>query len=293
MTSADLNADGRIDLIIDLQGAPSLQGHYIQLLVNRGPAGFVDETPELLPQPQVLTGPWVHSMQAADFNGDGFVDLIARNGLFPPIFLNDGTGHFINLPGSFLDYSGWATPEGINLTAMDANGDGRMDLIADLGIGNSTIYLFTQPDPGASQSGTAGSDKLAGRAGADLFIDTKANLAGDTILDFARGDRIVITDATLGSSLTGSASAVTYGTMSFTMTNLRNASFAATAAPEGGVQIAYGGPALIVSAGAGGAAIAGAASQPLPFAPDLLAEHSAHLFQVQHFRLADDIFAVA
>lgn len=52
----------------------------------------------------------------------------------------------------------------------------------DGGAGNDTI------EPGA------GADTLTGGSGADAFVDTAANLNGDTITDFSPGDRIQITD---------------------------------------------------------------------------------------------------
>ena len=125
------------------------------------------------------------------------------------------------------------------------SGGGGNDVIAG-GIGNDAIDGGTGNDV---ISGGAGADRLAGGTGADLFTDTRGNLNGDTIDDFARGDRIVLTDAALGSNLALNGSVLTYGTTSLTLANLTNASLAVSAAPEGGVQITYGGPPLIVSAG--------------------------------------------
>ena len=125
------------------------------------------------------------------------------------------------------------------------SGGGGNDTIAG-GIGNDVIDGGTGND---AISGGAGADRLAGGAGDDLFTDTRSNLNGDAIDDFARGDRIVLTDATLGSSLAWSGGVLTYGSTSLTLANLTNASIAVAAAPGGGVQIAYGGPTLIVSAG--------------------------------------------
>ena len=45
--------------------------------------------------------------------------------------------------------------------------------------------------------GVQGADSLTGGAATDTFRDTAAGLNGNTITDFAAGDRIVITDATL------------------------------------------------------------------------------------------------
>ena len=330
VTTADLNGDGRMDIIANLQGT-DFKGHYIQLLINRASAGFVDETAQLLPQPAVLTGPWIHSIQAVDLNGDGYVDLIARDGQYPPIFLNDGTGSFINLPGSFLDYNNFGTPEGVHLLATDANGDGRIDLLASFP--DQSLFLFTQQDPGPSQTGTAnadallgdasnetliglggedvifggagndiitggaGADKMVGGAGADDFTDTAVNLNGDTIADFARGDRIVITDASGGLSLGWNGGVLTYGSTSISLSNLSNASITAGAASGGGIQIFYGGPALILSAGPSVPATSSGASLPTktwlqasPSMPDSLDASWASSFGRLDIRLPDDFF---
>lgn len=139
------------------------------------------------------------------------------------------------------------------LTPSAAAGDGN-DTISGLGgndviaggIGNDIIDGGTGND---TISGGAGVDRMAGGAGADLFTDTRSNLNGDTIDDFARGDRIVLTDAVPGSSLGWNGSVLTYGSTALTLANLQNASIAVSAAAGGGVQLAYGGPPLIVSAG--------------------------------------------
>jgi serralysin len=88
-------------------------------------------------------------------------------------------------------------------------------------------------------TGGTGADSLTGGVGTDIFFDTSAGLNGDTIVDFSSADRIVFSDANLatftfslsGSSLTYTGGSLTFGA-SFTGT-LR-----ATAASEGGVQLA-------------------------------------------------------
>ena len=79
------------------------------------------------------------------------------------------------------------------------SGGGGNDTI-DGGSGNDVI------------SGGSGTDTLTGGTGADTFVDTAANLNGDTITDFLPGDRIQITDLPLASAnihLVGST--ITYG----------------------------------------------------------------------------------
>lgn len=94
-----------------------------------------------------------------------------------------------------------------------------------------------------------GADTLTGGSGSDTFADQAAWLNGDTITDFIRGDRIVITDATVGQALNWSNGQLTYGSASITLGNLNNASLTTAPAAQGGVQIFYGGPVLIVAGG--------------------------------------------
>lgn len=106
-------------------------------------------------------------------------------------------------------------------------------------------------DGGDGNDVLTGGGVLIGGAGNDTFKNSAAGLNGDTITDFSRGDRIVITDASLagfGFSLSGSQLSFTGGSM--TLSNLRFASIAASAAPEGGVQITFSGPPIVLSAGA-------------------------------------------
>ena len=72
-----------------------------------------------------------------------------------------------------------------------------------------------------------------------------------TTTDFSREDRILFTGASLPSftfSLSGDV--LTYTGGSLTLPALRFASLAANAAPEGGVQITFSGPPLVLSSGA-------------------------------------------
>lgn len=103
--------------------------------------------------------------------------------------------------------------------------------------------------------GGPGSDILTGGSGDDIFGGGSNSLNGDTIVDFARGDRIVLSDAwtPLGIGLSGDQ--LTFGSGTLTLSNLRNPSLVVTAAPEGGFQISFGGPPIIVSSGAATAAM--------------------------------------
>ena len=99
----------------------------------------------------------------------------------------------------------------------------------DILVGNSVANQIT---------GGAGADMLTGGAAADTFRDTASGLNGDTITDFATGDRIVVSDATLAGftfNLTGSALTFTGG--SLTLTGGVSGTLVASAAVGGGVQL--------------------------------------------------------
>jgi Ca2+-binding RTX toxin-like protein len=153
--------------------------------------------------------------------------------------------------------------------------------------------------------GGAGDDTLTGGPGNDTFRDTAAGLNGDTITDFARGDRIVLTDATLGLAVDLtmglSGSQLTYGSTSVFLSNVRNPSISFSAAPEGGVQISFGGPPIIFSSAVVTDPSWGALSSQRAAAPETPGEYGEHgfLYGVRQFpdplsvRMADDLFVVS
>lgn len=153
--------------------------------------------------------------------------------------------------------------------------------------------------------GGPGSDTLTGGAGADTFRDTWAGLNGDTITDLSRGDRIVLTDATLGPAVsltTGSSgSQLTYGSTSLFLSNVRNPSIAFSAAPEGGVQIVFGGPPIIFSSAVVSDPSWGAFPSQMADLPKIPGEYADHrlLYDARQFseplpfRMADDFFVAS
>jgi hypothetical protein len=114
LTAADVNGDGKVDLI-----TANLGNQTLSVLTNNGSGGFViASTINLARQPNSVT--------AADVNGDGKVDLICTlvsNSGSLAVFTNNGSGGFVlasspvvgNIPDS--------------VTTADVNGDGKVDLI--------------------------------------------------------------------------------------------------------------------------------------------------------------------
>ena len=117
----------------------------------------------------------------------------------------------------------------------NANGGSAADTI----IGNDAANILRGNGGNDTLTGGLGADTLTGGDGADIFIDTAAGLNGDTITDFARGDRIVITDRTLSGfsfSLSGSTLSYTGGALTIGG-SLAGGRVVAAAASGGGVEL--------------------------------------------------------
>ncbi|MCA1653027.1 MAG: FG-GAP-like repeat-containing protein [Sphingomicrobium sp.] len=144
-----------------------------------------------------------------------------------------------------LDYSGSAANQRIDLNqGAFSNVNGKIGNVSiaygtvienaiggsggDTLVGNSTDNVLT---------GGLGRDTLIGGGGVDIFKDTAAGLNGDTISDFSRADRIVVTDAVAGSfsaSLSGNTLTYTGGSLTLTSVPAGHVVFQASAS---GVQL--------------------------------------------------------
>ncbi len=128
VTSADVNGDGKLDLICANSASNTLS-----VLTNNGIGGFV-----LASSPPV-GGPF--SVVAADLNGDSKVDLVSANRSSIFIFTNKNNGVFSLASAP----SGGSGP--IRVAAADVNGDGKPDLVsADLD--GSTLTVLTNSGSG-------------------------------------------------------------------------------------------------------------------------------------------------
>jgi len=159
--AADVNGDGKVDLICANQNSASLS-----VLTNNGNGGFV-----LLATLSVGINPV--SVAAADINGDGKVDLISANSGDNTITVltNNGSGGFV------LAYT---YPVGNNprmVVAADVNGDGKPDLIIANQNDSTLTVLTNNGSSGFVTSGTyaVGSGSYA-VAAADINGDGKVDL---------------------------------------------------------------------------------------------------------------------
>ena len=145
-----------------------------------------------------------------------------------------------------LDFSGAAANQLLNLnpeTFSNVLGSvGNLSIARGVtienAIGGSGADVVIGNGAGNSLTGGLGADVLTGGGGNDIFTDTKAGHSGDTITDFAAGDQIVFSDATLGSftySLSGNTLTFTGGSM--TLQGTISGNWSANAAASGGVAL--------------------------------------------------------
>jgi Ca2+-binding RTX toxin-like protein len=155
-----------------------------------------------------------------------------------------------------LDYSGFASNQRIDLNPEAFSNIGPW--VGNVVIARGTVIENAIGGSGADRiignavnnaiSGRGGIDVLTGGLGTDTFQGSRAELNGDLITDFSRGDRIILADATLGGfSFSFAGGLLSYSGGSVTLSDLPHPSIAASAAPEGGVQILFSGPPIIVA----------------------------------------------
>ena len=136
VTAADVNGDGKPDLIIVNCYTDDSPTHTLTVMTNNGSGGFAVSA-------TLAVGVRPSQVVAADVNGDGKVDLICCNNRSSTltIYTNDGSGGFMLS----------STPSvGLHPTcvvAADVNGDGKVDLIS-ANVEATTLTVLTNDGSG-------------------------------------------------------------------------------------------------------------------------------------------------
>src|SRR5271170_5388172 len=131
VAAADLNHDGKVDLVVANSDDESLT-----VLLGDGKGHFQPANGSPVP-----TGHLPNDIAVADMNHDGNPDLVIANHQSPylTILLGDGKGGFHPAPGSPFDVHSTPHPHGV--AVADFNGDGKPDAVTD-SWGNNQIELL-------------------------------------------------------------------------------------------------------------------------------------------------------
>ncbi len=149
--AADVNGDGATDVYVGNLG--SANSEQPSILVNDGTGHFTRLAGAL---PDFMLGQYPSARftreTIADVNGDGSPDLVLlsegdANGItWGPsrVLLNDGHGHFHDLPNAMPAKPFGGGSEGLAIAAADLNRDGKVDVIAGyarLGSAGERFYV--------------------------------------------------------------------------------------------------------------------------------------------------------
>jgi hypothetical protein len=157
LTTADVNNDGKLDLI----ALGTSSSYYGEIGVALGNGDGTFQTPVNIPLEE--SGNGFESLAAADFDGDGKVDITIL-GYDPPtdsgVFLGNGDGTFQSVPSGNSD--GRVIPQQPlyliaygNAFAVDINGDGKPDIFGSAVLINQYGSAVTPPPPTLTGSTTS------------------------------------------------------------------------------------------------------------------------------------------
>lgn len=175
MTAADFNGDGIPDIALSTSALRTTPGG-VQVLLGNGKGNFTVSA--TIPVSSSAFGQIV----AADFNGDGKMDLAIADNTSNSVFtllLGNGDGTF-QAPVTF----GSGTFGTSFLTVGDFNGDGQLDVAAsDSNL--SDIYVMLGNGDGTFQNGVtiAGGSWATGLATGDFNCDGTRDLAASSSTD--------------------------------------------------------------------------------------------------------------
>ena len=272
ITAADLTADGKSDLIVG-ENSNASTGDTVAVFVSTGSGTsitFAGRTP--VPAGNA-NGEAIGGVVAADFDGDGHVDVATDYG----VLLGDGTGTLAS-PASALATTSLAGTQGYTaLLTGDLNADGKPDLIG-INQSNHTVVsaldASTAPVAQLATTTVLVSSKTAITQGAAVTLTATVSSSGGTpggYVNFLSGTTL-LGSAALGAGGVASLSttALPAGTDSLTATFLGNSSYDAStsAAVTESVTTSSSGTGTGGSSGSGGGSGGSSGGTSTPTLPD-------------------------
>jgi predicted nucleotidyltransferase len=174
---ADLNGDGKLDLIVANSNANSLS-----VLLNTTAPGAV--TASFAEKQDVATSEGPIYVTAGDLNSDGKPDLVVVNNLINTLSVLLNTTSPGAATPTFAPKQDFATEDGpLSVALGDLNGDGKLDL-ATANFNSSTVsVLLNTTAPGSTRSSFSGIQNFV--TGDRAAFVTMGDLNGDGRLDLA------------------------------------------------------------------------------------------------------------
>jgi uncharacterized protein YycO len=142
---ADVNGDGKADLVVGDQNCPNSDcsgGGLVSVLLGNGDGTF---------QPAVVYGSggeWVSSLAVADVNGDGKLDVVVANYLDTTVGVLFGNGDGTFQPAALYN-AGTSSVSSVAVT--DLNGDSKPDIV--VASNNGTVSVMLGNGSGTFQPG--------------------------------------------------------------------------------------------------------------------------------------------
>lgn len=185
ITSADFNGDGLIDLAV-----VDIGSNDVSILVNNGSGVF--SVSQTIPFNTLFPGSLLGQIAAADFNGDGFIDLAVtdqtpNDRVF--ILLNNGDGTFA-APVAYSTGVFPAVSQSFAIATGDFDGVNGVDLaIANVGQITGTSFITVLLNNGSGVFTMAPGSPFDTNPGLAPFDIVAADFNGDGRLDLATANR--------------------------------------------------------------------------------------------------------